>query len=78
MFENELKESMLNLGANQHMTNSSKKLYDLVKIFELKFTVGHLNGTQALIFRIGNLKIYNNVTLFDVWLFLIIVLVSCL
>ncbi|XP_071728992.1 uncharacterized protein [Rutidosis leptorrhynchoides] len=53
-------------GANQHMTFSEKGLFNLVNISYLKLTVGHPNGTQALIKSIGNLKINNHITLFDV------------
>ncbi|XP_071699236.1 uncharacterized protein [Rutidosis leptorrhynchoides] len=53
-------------GANQHMTFSEKGLFNLVNISDLKLTVGHPNGTQALIKCIGNLKINNHITLFDV------------
>ncbi|XP_071687657.1 uncharacterized protein [Rutidosis leptorrhynchoides] len=52
--------------ANQHMTFSEKGLFNLVNISDLKLTVGHPNGTQALIKSIGNLKINNHITLFDV------------
>ncbi|XP_071713320.1 uncharacterized protein [Rutidosis leptorrhynchoides] len=57
---------VINSGANQHMTFSEKGLFNLVNISDLKLTVGHPNGTQALIKSIGNLKINNHITLFDV------------
>ncbi|XP_071704702.1 uncharacterized protein [Rutidosis leptorrhynchoides] len=48
------------------MTFSEKGLFNLVNISDLKLTVEHPNGTQALIKSIGNLKINNHITLFDV------------
>ncbi|GJW61098.1 ribonuclease H-like domain-containing protein [Tanacetum coccineum] len=53
-------------GANQHMTVSTKNLVNVVDISNLGLTVGHPNGTQALITKIGDLKINNNITLNDV------------
>ncbi|GJV17884.1 hypothetical protein Tco_1363207 [Tanacetum coccineum] len=40
-------------GANQHMAVSAKFLINVVDISNLCLTVGHLNGTQALITKIG-------------------------
>nr|GEZ12794.1 ribonuclease H-like domain-containing protein [Tanacetum cinerariifolium] len=53
-------------GANQHMTNSIKDMVNLVKVSDLKLTVGHPNGTLAKITHVGNLKLNNDVMLFDV------------
>lgn len=52
--------------ANQHMTVSAKLLVNVVDISNLGLTVGHPNGTQALITKIGDLKINNDITLYDV------------
>nr|GEX93448.1 ribonuclease H-like domain-containing protein [Tanacetum cinerariifolium] len=52
--------------ANQHMTVSVKFLSNAVDISNLGLTVGHHNGTQALITKIRDLKINNKVTLYDV------------
>ncbi|GKD51335.1 ribonuclease H-like domain-containing protein [Tanacetum coccineum] len=52
-------------GANQHMIVSAKFLVNVVDISNLGLTVGNPNGTQALITKIGDLKI-NNITLYDV------------
>nr|GEZ90222.1 hypothetical protein [Tanacetum cinerariifolium] len=54
------------VGANQYMTNSVKNMFNLVDVSGLKLTVGHLNGTLAKITHVGNLKLNNNVILFDV------------
>nr|GEU28927.1 hypothetical protein [Tanacetum cinerariifolium] len=53
-------------GANQHMIVSAKNLIHVVDILNLRLTVGHSNGTQALITKIGDLKINNDITLYDV------------
>ncbi|GJV11534.1 ribonuclease H-like domain-containing protein [Tanacetum coccineum] len=53
-------------GANQHMTVSAKFLVNVVGISNLGLTVGHPNGTQALITKIGDLKLNDNITLYDV------------
>nr|GEW09194.1 ribonuclease H-like domain-containing protein [Tanacetum cinerariifolium] len=57
---------IVNSGANHHMTVSAKKLINVVDISNLGLTVGHPNGTQALITKIGDLKITNDITLYDV------------
>ncbi|GJY97448.1 ribonuclease H-like domain-containing protein [Tanacetum coccineum] len=53
-------------GANQHMTVSAKNLINVIDISNLGLSVGHPNGTQALITKIGDLKINNDITLYDV------------
>ncbi|GKC64628.1 ribonuclease H-like domain-containing protein [Tanacetum coccineum] len=53
-------------GANQHMTNSTKDMIDVVDVSDLKLTVGHPNGTLAKITHAGNLKLNNDVILFNV------------
>ncbi|GJR49199.1 ribonuclease H-like domain-containing protein [Tanacetum coccineum] len=53
-------------GANQHMTVSAKFLVNVVDISNLCLTVGHPNGTQALITNIGDLKLNDNIILYDV------------
>ncbi|GJV60004.1 ribonuclease H-like domain-containing protein, partial [Tanacetum coccineum] len=52
--------------ANQHMTVSAKNLVNVIDISNLGLTVGYPNGIQALITKIGDLKINNNITLYDV------------
>ncbi|GKA82439.1 ribonuclease H-like domain-containing protein, partial [Tanacetum coccineum] len=53
-------------GANQHMTASANFLTNVVDVSNLGLTVGHPNETQALITKIKDLKINNEVTLYDV------------
>ncbi|GKD95799.1 hypothetical protein Tco_1379696, partial [Tanacetum coccineum] len=53
-------------GANQHMTYTDKKLDNVLDISHLKIKVGHPNGTEAFIFKIGNLKLSNGLVVYDV------------
>ncbi|GJS67611.1 hypothetical protein Tco_0682175 [Tanacetum coccineum] len=52
-------------GANQHMIVSTKFLINVVGISNLGLTVGHPNGTQALVTKIEDLKINDIITLYD-------------
>ncbi|GJV50027.1 putative RNA-directed DNA polymerase [Tanacetum coccineum] len=58
--------NMADSGANQHMTISEKFLHNIVDISNLGLIVGHPNGTQALIHKIRDLKLANNIMLYDV------------
>ncbi|GJU90604.1 ribonuclease H-like domain-containing protein [Tanacetum coccineum] len=53
-------------GANQHMTYTDKELDNVLDISHLKIKVGHPNGTEAYISKIGNLRLSNGLTLYDV------------
>nr|GEY42599.1 ribonuclease H-like domain-containing protein [Tanacetum cinerariifolium] len=53
-------------GANQHMTVFAKFLTNVVNISNLGLTVGHSNRTQSLISKIRDLKLNDNITLYDV------------
>lgn len=57
---------IIDSGANQHMTSSYMFLENIVDITNFNITVGHPNGTIARINKIGNLRLTNNVVLFDV------------
>ncbi|GKE17828.1 ribonuclease H-like domain-containing protein [Tanacetum coccineum] len=48
------------------MTNSDKELDNVYDISHLKIKVAHLNGTEAFISNIGNLKLPNGLVMFDV------------
>ncbi|GKA88750.1 ribonuclease H-like domain-containing protein [Tanacetum coccineum] len=52
--------------ANQHLTGSTSRMSNVVNIYDLKITVGHPNGTLVVISLVGNLKLANNVMLYDV------------
>ncbi|GJR73900.1 putative reverse transcriptase domain-containing protein [Tanacetum coccineum] len=51
---------------NANMAVSAKISINVVNISNLGLTDGHPNGTQALITKIGDLKINNDITLYDV------------
>ncbi|GJS60632.1 ribonuclease H-like domain-containing protein [Tanacetum coccineum] len=53
-------------GTNQHMAYTDKDLDNVLDISYLKIKVGHPNGTKAFISKIGNFKLSNGLTLFDV------------
>ena len=53
-------------GANQHLTYTDKFLVNVVDISKLGIKVSHPNGTKALITKVGNLVLTNNLTLYDV------------
>ncbi|GKA36056.1 ribonuclease H-like domain-containing protein [Tanacetum coccineum] len=57
---------IIDSGANQHLTGSTSGMANVVDIYDLKITVGHPNGTLAVISHVGNLKLANNVMLHDV------------
>ncbi|GJZ30369.1 ribonuclease H-like domain-containing protein [Tanacetum coccineum] len=57
-------------GANQHMTYTDKDLDNVLDISHLKIKVGHPNGTEAFISKIGNLRLSNGLTLYVVMVIL--------
>nr|GEW70368.1 ribonuclease H-like domain-containing protein [Tanacetum cinerariifolium] len=57
---------IIDSGANQHMINDIKNMFNLIDVSGLNLTVGHPNGTIAKITHVGNLKLNNDVILFDV------------
>ncbi|MFS7918668.1 putative transcription factor interactor and regulator CCHC(Zn) family [Helianthus anomalus] len=54
-------------GANQHMIKDEKCLTEFIDVSEFKITVKHPNGTDALVTKIGSVKLSNKVTLKDVF-----------
>ncbi|KAI3730786.1 hypothetical protein L1987_61963 [Smallanthus sonchifolius] len=54
-------------GANQHMVMTDKDLINQIDVFELNIKVKHPNGTSAAVTKIGNIKLSNRVTLYDVF-----------
>ncbi|KAI3830073.1 hypothetical protein L1987_04206 [Smallanthus sonchifolius] len=54
-------------GANQHMVESDENLINELDVSEFNFKVGHPNGTSAKVTKIGNIRLNENVTLFDVF-----------
>ncbi|KAJ0947540.1 putative transcription factor interactor and regulator CCHC(Zn) family [Helianthus annuus] len=54
-------------GANQHMVKSHEMLSDFVDVSNLNIKVKHPNGTDALVTKIGSLKLTQGVILQDVF-----------
>ncbi|GJZ58577.1 ribonuclease H-like domain-containing protein [Tanacetum coccineum] len=53
-------------GAYQHLTVSTVGMFNVVDITSLNITIGHPNGTLATISHVGNLRLTNNIVLYDV------------
>ncbi|GJS81790.1 ribonuclease H-like domain-containing protein [Tanacetum coccineum] len=53
-------------GANQDLTYTNKFLVNVINISKLKIKVSHPNGTEALITKVGNMKLTEHLTLYDV------------
>ncbi|GKC05102.1 ribonuclease H-like domain-containing protein, partial [Tanacetum coccineum] len=60
--------------ANQYIVISTLNMFRIIDIFDLNLKVGHPNRTLAKIKYVGNLKLFDNVVLFDV----LVVLEYCL
>ncbi|GJY61677.1 ribonuclease H-like domain-containing protein [Tanacetum coccineum] len=58
--------NIVDSGANQHMTYTDKELDNVLDISYLRIKVGHPNRTEAYILKIGNLRLSNGLTLYDV------------
>ncbi|GJU61855.1 ribonuclease H-like domain-containing protein [Tanacetum coccineum] len=57
---------IIDSGANQHLIVSTVGMFYVIDITSLKIIVGHPNGTLATISHVGDLKLSNNVVLYDV------------
>ncbi|GJY20493.1 ribonuclease H-like domain-containing protein [Tanacetum coccineum] len=53
-------------GANQHLTVSTKNMFNVIDISSLNLTVSQPNGTLAKIIVVGNLRLSANIVLYDV------------
>ncbi|GJY58142.1 ribonuclease H-like domain-containing protein [Tanacetum coccineum] len=58
---------IIDSGANQHLTTSTIGIINVVDISNLNITVGHPNGIVATISHVGDLRLSNNVILYDVF-----------
>ncbi|XP_076894922.1 uncharacterized protein LOC143547361 [Bidens hawaiensis] len=54
-------------GANQHMVMSDKNVLNQIDVTEFDIKIKHPNGSSALVTKIGNVKLSNNVILNDVF-----------
>ncbi|XP_071714896.1 uncharacterized protein [Rutidosis leptorrhynchoides] len=57
---------IIDSGSSQHMSGSDNGLNNIIDVSHLNLTVGHPNGTKAVIKKIDDLKINENITLFNV------------
>ncbi|GKB89764.1 hypothetical protein Tco_0962036 [Tanacetum coccineum] len=57
---------IIDLGANQHITDSTKDMFNVVDISSLMLTVGRPNGTLSKINAIGSLRLTSGIVLFEV------------
>lgn len=57
---------IIDSGANQHMVTSEDKLENVMDISDLKLQIDHHNGTTAYIQKVRNLKLSDNIILYDV------------
>nr|GEY84245.1 ribonuclease H-like domain-containing protein [Tanacetum cinerariifolium] len=57
---------IIDSGANQHMTDSTKDMFNFVDISSLMLTVGHPNGTLAKNTAINSPRLTSGIVLFDV------------
>nr|GEX48549.1 ribonuclease H-like domain-containing protein [Tanacetum cinerariifolium] len=57
---------IIDSSANQHLTVSTIKNFNVVDITSLNIIVGHSNRTLATISHVGNLKLSNTMILYDV------------
>ncbi|GJS10167.1 hypothetical protein Tco_0366963 [Tanacetum coccineum] len=53
-------------GANQHLTYTDKYLVNVTDISKLRIKVSHPNVSEALITMVGNMKLIEHLTLYDV------------
>ncbi|XP_022040080.1 uncharacterized protein LOC110942612 [Helianthus annuus] len=54
-------------GASQHMVNSDKEMFNTIDVSEFDLKVGHPNGTNVKVLKIGNIKLMDNIILKDVF-----------
>nr|GEU72864.1 ribonuclease H-like domain-containing protein [Tanacetum cinerariifolium] len=57
---------IIDSGANQYMTDSTKDMFNIVNISSLMLTVSHPNGTLAKITAISSLRLTSGIVLFNV------------
>nr|GEV86963.1 ribonuclease H-like domain-containing protein [Tanacetum cinerariifolium] len=57
---------IINSGANKHMTDYTKDVFNIVDISSFMLTVGHPNGKHTKITAIGSLRLTIGNVLFDV------------
>lgn len=58
---------VIDSGANQHMVKTDKNIFNPIDVFEFDIKIKHPNGSDALVTKIGSLKLNNDVILNDVF-----------
>ncbi|XP_071727921.1 uncharacterized protein [Rutidosis leptorrhynchoides] len=64
--ENRKNNWIIDSGANQHMVCNDDELFASVDVSNMNISVSHPNGTHAKIVKVGNIKINDFITLFNV------------
>ncbi|XP_071695376.1 uncharacterized protein [Rutidosis leptorrhynchoides] len=57
---------IIDSGVNQHTVSNSQNLNKVIDVSDLNLTVNHPNGTVAKILQMGNLRLSDNIELYDV------------
>ncbi|GJX79206.1 ribonuclease H-like domain-containing protein [Tanacetum coccineum] len=57
---------IIDSGASQHMTYTILNTFNVVDVSKLNMTVGHPNGTKALVTHVGSLKLTKKIVIHDV------------
>ncbi|GKD80931.1 hypothetical protein Tco_1347770, partial [Tanacetum coccineum] len=57
---------IIDSSANQHIVTSEDKLENIMDISDLKLQIDHPNGMTAYIKKVGNMKLSDKITLYDV------------
>ncbi|GKF20706.1 hypothetical protein Tco_0069344, partial [Tanacetum coccineum] len=53
-------------GASQHMTYTVLNMFNVVEVSKLNMTVGHPNGTKAVVTHVGSLRLMDQIVIHDV------------
>ncbi|GJT06568.1 putative RNA-directed DNA polymerase, partial [Tanacetum coccineum] len=57
---------IIDSGASQHMTYTVLNMFNLVEVSDLNMTVGHPNGTKAMVTHMGSLRLTDQIVIHDV------------
>ncbi|KAJ0913978.1 putative RNA-directed DNA polymerase [Helianthus annuus] len=67
MFFEGIMSWIVDSGASQHMVNSDKDMFNTIDVSDFDLKVGHPNGTNVKVLKIGNVKLMSGVILQDVF-----------
>ncbi|GJV29259.1 hypothetical protein Tco_1385707 [Tanacetum coccineum] len=57
---------IIDSGASQHMTYTILNMFNVVEVSKLNMTVGHPNGTKAVVTHVGSLRLTDKIVIHDV------------